>query len=304
MAEPISFGKKIIVTDDGKKYEKAGPGRTTGAIIAASFAGGAVITVAERLSSIPLNQELRKNFPQDSFSKAFEKAFQHSGLKEKGVEVINATAKNEQFLLDKMKDSLSDSIKKAMSKSKIIENRYTKSGKSLAKSIVNGTDALFSPKGNFIAVNKEKCAIALFHEMGHALNQHMKGIGKLLSKIRNPFALLITLAISTALFKRKKVDGEKPKNSWDKFTTFVKNHCGTIAFVGTLPTLAEEGLASIKGVNAAKPFLDKASLQKLKTLNAKAFLTYAGRTLAVGLGTMYMSKLRDEIAQPKEISTP
>lgn len=121
--------------------------------------------------------------------------------------------------------------------------------------------------------------------------------------MRGPFASLGILALGAALFKNEKVDGEEPKGFWDKTTTFIKNHCGKIAFIGMLPALAEEAMASVKGLKLAKGILSPEHLNKLKVFSAKAWLTYLGVAVGSGLAVHIASSIRDKIAAPKEIKS-
>lgn len=151
-------------------------------------------------------------------------------------------------------------------------------------------------------VNKEKIGWAAFHEMGHALNNMTPGVGKMLRKLRGAGGILASLVFFTGLLKRKKVEGEKPQGAWDKATTFVKNNCGKLAFLGMTPMLLEEGLASIKGAKLAKSLLSPEQFKALNKLYGKAWLSYVGIAVGAGVATFVSSKIRDKIAEPTKIS--
>ncbi len=290
----------IIVTDNGKRYQKAGLANAAGAVFVANMAGGATNIAVRKLSHIPLKNIINKfsqNIDTDTFKQAADKAFANSGLAEKGVKFIDATSNNKEVVREAFQKVLPNWIKKNPALKKFYDNRLSK----LANTVLKGRNACYLPKANAIVVNKDKMSYAAFHEMGHAMNKHMGGIGKVLHKLRGPMTLLTSVALFTALFKRKKAEGEKPQGFFDKTTTFVKENAGKLAFTGMVPTILEEGLASIKGAKLAKNLLSPENLKKLNNLNARALLTYIGGATAAGLSAFIISKVRDAIAAPKEI---
>jgi len=143
-------------------------------------------------------------------------------------------------------------------------------------------------------------AFATFHEMGHALNLS-SALNKIVISLRKPGNTFAGLVLLTACFKRKKVEGEKPKGPIDKITTFVKEHAGLLAFAGMVPTLYEEASASIKGSQLAKGFLSASNYKNLNILHGKAFLTYLGTAVGLGLAAFSASKIHDMVMKPKEI---
>ena len=291
--------KNIIVTEDGKKYQKAGFGQTAGAVIAANIAGGAVIKAASVAGNIPLSKAMKEmaNIDVDTFKKAADMAFEKSGLAEKGVKFIDATAEN-KALIDEV---IGKALPKWMDKVPFIKNMMMRKLDIAKDMTFNGKNAFYLPNAQAIVINKDKMSWAAFHEMGHALNKNTAGLGNVLQKIRGPFGALAGIALLTALFKRKKVEGEKPKNAIDKVTTFIKDNCGKLAFVSMVPLLMEEGLASMKGLKLANGLLSAENLKTVKSLNIKAWLTYAAMAVGVGAATALVSKVRDTIAAPKEI---
>ena len=138
----------------------------------------------------------------------------------------------------------------------------------------------------------------VFHEMGHALNANKSIIGKILQKCR-PLAILVLPVALIALFKTKKAPNEKSTGTFDKVTDFIKNNAGKLTFLTFIPTLAEEALASIKGLNLAKKVLNPELAAKVSKTNKIAYLTYLGLALAASVGTYLAVKVKDAIAKPK-----
>ena len=292
--------KKIIVTEDGKKYEKPGFARTMGAVAAAGAAGAATRYGIQGVSRLPAMSVIKNNsnMSSDIFKSAADAAFEKSGLAQKGVKFIDAVNENSKNI----DDVLEKSLPKWVEKFPVLKNAIKTKLYNVRDMIVDGNNALFTPKANAILVNKDKMSFAAFHEMGHAMNKHFGVVGKSLQKMRIPFMFLSSVAFLTAMLKRKKADGEQPKGWFDKTTTFIKENAGKLAALGMLPTIAEEGLASIKAHKLAKGVLTADKLKMINKCNAKAWLSYVGTAAGLGVGAYVVSKVRDAIAKPKEIA--
>jgi hypothetical protein len=151
-------------------------------------------------------------------------------------------------------------------------------------------------KSSLVVVNKNKMGFSTFHELGHAMNAQGKGFKKFLSKARGPFALLVPFTLAAGLLINK----PKDENSGNgKFINFVKNNCGYIAAAAMIPTLAEEGMASINGAKLAKGVLNNNMYKKLNKLNTKAWLSYLFAAGIIGVATEFAVKLRDKIVDSK-----
>lgn len=295
-----SVNKNVIVTENGKTYERAGFGKTAGAVVAGIGAGSIACGVPVGLGQIPIARNLVKGVNLDVSVDMVSKAFDVTNLAKKGVEIIDVST---EAGVKAMNSTLSEAVPKFVKKIPIL-NKIV--GKSLAKTAFmteTGMNAFFVPRTNKIIINsKGMMNWGVFHEMGHAMNKNFGGVGKVLAKTRVAGGILTGVALLTALFKRKKVEGEKPQGTFDKVTTFVKDNCGMLAFLGWLPSLLEEGLASIKGNKIASKVLAPEQLKSLKKLHGKAWLTYAGMAVGAAVLATVGSKVRDAIAKPKEIS--
>jgi hypothetical protein len=299
VTQEAKLPKKIIVTEDGKTYEKSGFGKKLGAVLVANTAGGLALKAVQTASREPARLALLNlgAAQPDVFKKAAEEAFTKSGLASKGVKIIDTAAESQKAV----QEALYKEIPVWAQKIKPLKKVFEKLLNSSARAFSSGKNACFALKSNFIILNKDKASITAFHEMGHAFNKNMSVIGKVLQKIRKPFTLLASVAIFTALFKRKKVEGEKPKGFFDKTTTFIKKHCGALALLGLAPTLAEEALASINAHKIAKGVLSPENLKTLNKFNGKCWLTYAGLAAGMSLAAVVASKIKDAMTEPKEV---
>lgn len=309
MSQPVAVPKNIIITNDGRKYKKANFATTTSAVAAAAGAGVVTQFLAGELQHIMLIEKIDKAANKDSalYSAAIEPALEKAGLKSKNIKIIDAgEAKNKThieklFALKKLEQKYSNSKNFLV---KFYLKRKIEMCKSRISSLIKGKNACYgsTPSGGVIVLNKGKTAISAFHEMGHAMNRHFSSVGKALQKIGRKNKYVVGLLLATALFKRKKVDGEKTEGWFDKATTFVKNNVGKLVFISFVPTLIEEAMASIKGRKLAKSFFAPDKIKNITKHYTLAWLTYFSVAAITSLSCLVASKVRDEVAQPKEVT--
>ena len=163
--------------------------------------------------------------------------------------------------------------------------------------IGKGLNACFIPATKEIKLNIEKASISGFHELGHAINNMKGGFGSILQKLRGPGMALAGIMGSVALLSRN-----KPKDEKRDFKDVIMDNCGKIAFVGMLPTVAEETLASVRGIQMAKKAgLGKEIIQNLKKFYGKALLSYGGYALVTGTSVFLASKIMESFTRPKKV---
>lgn len=142
--------------------------------------------------------------------------------------------------------------------------------------VANGKNAFYTKLNNITVAPKSKPSLIL-HEIGHAINNEKSTICKALQKSRvigyNAPAILL---LANHFFSNKK-DGEE---------TFIEKHAGKLGFVAFLPTIIEEGTASLRGINAAKQTLGKGvNLGHLKRNYFFAWMTYLLGGIGIGLAS-------------------
>lgn len=145
--------------------------------------------------------------------------------------------------------------------------------------VANGRNAFYAHMKDIAVAPKSRPSLIL-HELGHAINNEKSKLFKGLQKCRiigyNAPAILL---LANHFFSKPKNDGEE---------TFLEKHAGKIGFAAFLPTIIEEGAASIRGINAAKQTLGKnVNLGALKRNYFFAWMTY----LLAGIGMGIASKL-------------
>lgn len=157
---------------------------------------------------------------------------------------------------------------------------YPKEMRQMLEPVARGENAFFADKLKLAVAPKSKPSLIL-HELGHAINAKKGGILKLFQKSR-----MHTASIPTALFMLNGLFKDR-SNPYDNQKNFIERNAGKIGFLAFLPTIIEEGLASLRGVKAAKKILPKVNLSALKRNYFFAWMTY----IIAGLGLGVASKL-------------
>ena len=240
-------------------YKRKNPALAEVGWLAASLATGLIYKLLPSFSNPFLKQMTKEHSKNHIYSDVFQKAYENSKLKEKGLRIVHDT------------NPLSD--------------------------VGKGLNAYFSPSKKEIVLNRKLASISGFHELGHAMNYMNGGFGRFLQKLRGPGYALAGFMGTVALFSRDKAKGEK-RNLKD----IIVDNAHVIAFASMLPTVLEEGLASVKGIKAAKKAgLDSVHLKNLKKFYGKALLSYGGYAFVTGLSVFAAGKIMDKFTRPQKI---
>lgn len=163
---------------------------------------------------------------------------------------------------------------------KKIASRYSKGGNILNELIpvANGENAFYADSLKLAVAPKNKPSLIL-HELGHAITAHKGKFMRFMQKSRGKIANLPPALLLINHFLKKDT-GEK---------TFIDKYAGLIGFGAFLPTILEEGLASIRGIKAAGKFkktVDSSiNLKPLKRNYGFAWLTYLIAGVLFGIST-------------------
>ena len=147
------------------------------------------------------------------------------------------------------------------------------------ETVANGKNAFYLDEAKLAVAPKTKPSLIL-HELGHASNSK-NFILKMLQKSRRyaMAAPMVLLIASKLLGKRE--DGQK---------NFIERNAFGLGFAAFLPTIIEEGTASLKGINAIKKVPQgvlKGALNKnvLKRNYLLALATYVIAGLGLGVAS-------------------
>lgn len=260
---------------DGYSYEPKSRESAEAGYILASIASAVVMGALPYASKPFVNQMKKEHSNNHLYKDVFYKAIENSGLKEKGL-----TFEHTDFSLLERLALGTDA------EAKIVD-----------KEIKAGLNACYIPDLKVVKLNAEKATISGFHELGHAMN-HLNGkFGKLLQLCRKPGYGLAALMGTAALFSRG-----KPKGAKRDVGDVIQDNCGKIAFAALLPTVAEEALASHKGLKLAKQAgISDALLKNIRKFYGKALLSYVGYAVATGLSVFATSKIMEKFTRPKMV---
>ena len=247
---------------NGNEYVNRTPLSEFEGFMLASAVSGAILSPLVYAGKPFVSQLKKEEINNGIYKDTFNRALHESGLYDKGVRIIPA-----QFSL---------------------ENNDYKLGK----------NACFIPNSKEVLINTDKISIAGFHELGHAMNNLMSKYGvKYLAKMRAPGYAIAGLMEYFAIFSRT-----KPKDAPRTFTDVVEDNCGKIAFLAMLPVVAEEAIASKRGLKLAKENgLPEQLIKNMKKLYGKALLTYSGRAVLGGLAVYASRKIMDAFTRPKPV---
>lgn len=202
----------------------------------------------------------------DNVKNITNKIIKNEGLADKGVEL---------FITDGSKESIAkfDKMFNKVKPKKYIEN--------VKKTLMNGGNAAYVHTYKKVMLNDKHGYGSFLHELGHAKNFNSNNIlikALTLGRKLTPFGLSIVAPIALAVGLVHHVNEKKPKEEKgkiEKTLDFITDNAGKITLASYAPMLIEEGLASIRGINMGKKYLDPKMLNKLKGSYLKAWSTYA-----------------------------
>lgn len=177
-------------------------------------------------------------------------------------------------------------------------------GKSAFFAGIKGIENVFGGKMfiNEVVCNMEKLPAAIFHEIGHAFNANNSTFWRTVQKMKKhslPIAGYIALYCALTKKAVPKKEGNMELTKGQKVKNFVRENSGKLAFIATLPMLAEEGMASIRGNSWAKEFLSPDLAKKVSQHNKFAYITYLATAVGFALSAYTARKVKDYFVDKK-----
>lgn len=165
----------------------------------------------------------------------------------------------------------------------------------------NEFDKLVDYKKNTIFLPEKKSCLTVFHEMGHAANCNMSKLTKYL-QYGNAWGQKIgILPVLYTLFTREsKPDKNGNLTTGQKVKNFVRDNVGVISFACFVPSLIEEGLASIRGNSFAKKVLTPDLVKKVAKANIMGYSTYVLSAIGTAVAGNIAVSIKDKMIANKE----
>ena len=247
---------------DGNVYQTRSPLNGLEGYIAATAVSGAILSPLAYIGKLPVRQIKKEEQYNPIYKDCLYKALHKSGLYDMGVDIIKAQNAD-------------------------ISHEYK-----------SGRNAAYLIPDKKVIINTNKSACLGFHELGHAMNNLMSKYGiKYLTKMRYPGYVIAGIMEYFAIFSRT-----KPKEAQRNIMDIIEDNCGKIAFLAMMPMVAEEAIASIRGMKLAEEAgLPKELRQNMKKLLSKALMTYGGKAVLGGLAVYASRKIMDYFTRPKNI---
>lgn len=229
----------------------------------------------------------------DTIRTAMNTALKKTGMQNKGVKIIDFA----KYDLNKSVESSSCNI---TSFTELLEKIKKETVNSIKKqqicSAKQGLNSYyFAGKYNKILTNTNKQPLAVFHEIGHSINENSSKLWKSVAKCRNLSVFGPLLVGAIALTTPEKQDGEKTSGVIDSTTSFIKKNATTLTLASFVPMLAEELKASQRGNKLAKELLSPELAKKVLKYNRYGAATYIVGALAATTAVAVGTKVKDWI---------
>ncbi len=299
------------VNFQGKKKKAKDPNQIDTKTMALAYVGGSAADFMTKyayqttIGNSLLSGLSRKTGASENLSDVLTDAIKYTHLDKKGVEFIDlAKTANVEEATKIAENAIRNEYNAGKFTRFVLKHPFTKAKHEKqiladAKMFGAGENAAVLLKTNKILLNSEKIGYAGFHEIGHALNSNFSKIGKALQKMRIPMQYAPGVLLMTALLTNKRSNEDKPQNLWQKTTQFVKNNVGKLTTLSFVPIIAEELMASHKGMKLAKGMLNKQQLKQVAKTNIFGAMSYVGAALAVGFAANVANKVRDNIVEQR-----
>lgn len=306
-----NFNNINNVNFQAKKKKEKDPNKVGFKTMALAYMGGSMANFATKAGyqftiGNTLINSLSSKSSGANMGETLKQAIKVSGLDRTGLEFIDFAKlpKEEAFNISKKlikEEAMTSKLHKFFFKNPLTRVKQNKELEITAHMLAEGSNAGVLLNTNKMLVHSDKIGSSGFHEIGHLMNKNFSKIGRTLQKLRTPMALIPGILLTTALLTNKRSEDNKPQNFWQKTTAFIKNNVGKLTALTFVPTIAEEIMASSKGLKLAKKMpLPKEQLKQVAKTNIIGALSYIGAALAVGFAAKVANNVRDGIVEKRQ----
>ena len=262
------------------KVKEKGSFRAYGAAMAASTA----VTPVGLLAVKGMQNVAGKLSPEQlkSLNECAEKMIKDTHLAEKGIKIVDYAGQAAESYMTNLPRNIEETF-------------------NTIAATANGKNAFFNPVTKEIGVNKGKLPTALFHEIGHAYNNNNSKFWSAMQKMRNPSMMLAsTLVLFSAFSKKAEAEPGKELTTAQKAKNFVRKHAGALTALSMTPVVAEEVMASVRGVQYANKNLAKDLAKQVTKTNILGAISYIGAAVGFALASHVAIKVKDSIMEKQK----
>ncbi len=163
-----------------------------------------------------------------------------------------------------------------------------------------------SPGGflkNIILINRDDFPLSTFHEMGHAFNFNNSVFWKTMQKMRRAGTALTSLILFFVAFsKESKPQDGKELTKAQKFKNNLRKYSPALVAAAMLPTVLEEGMATLRGNKWAREVFEKTPklAKKVSKTNKWGFISYCAMTAGIAFSAHIVRRIKDLSTAKKE----
>lgn len=275
-------------------------GITAGTVIAASPS----IRFIKKLTTPLTDEGIKKR--QKKLGKFIQEIAPFETIKNYAENILSETSLKNKGV------KLSIWSKENVAKLKPIKDLSTLEGKMQQKTrqiYSNGLNASFDFQKNTVNINDKLLYSAVFHEIGHSADFHSKAtlplfILRIISQLSTVVLPIIPLTLLNIGFfgsNKKKAQENKTEKS-NKATNFIHNNAGKLTFLCFSPVIAEEALASLRGLKFAKKYLTPEQNSIHVKNQMKALSTYALTGVIISAAVALGIYVKDKIVGNKKVN--
>lgn len=157
-------------------------------------------------------------------------------------------------------------------------------------------------KKNSINMPNGNLNTQVFHEIGHAYNHHLSKLGKLAQApiFRSATWIAAILSILVAFSSKRAAKNNEELSVKDKIHNAARNYAPLVPLTLSIPMLAEEWSATVKGENWAKEYLPTKLFAGVKKANRFAMGSYIASATTAIASVFIVRVLKDYLNQKNE----
>lgn len=161
--------------------------------------------------------------------------------------------------------------------------------------VKSGFNAFYMPEGNFAVTGKKRASLML-HEVGHGINANKSRLAKgIQTGARYMPKFAVPLLLFNSVTHSAKYEQGESRSPMTKVKDFFEANAAKLAMLSFAPMIAEEALASARGLSAAKKVLGKENTGTFKKFYALGLASYVSAGVLSSFALKKASEERDKV---------